>query len=202
MTDLNFYLSLPYTRILRRDDDGAIIASVQELAGCIAHGTTETEALANLAEVQALWLEEAIANGIPVPIPEKDEPLPSGKWVQRVSRSLHRALTLLAETEDVSLNQLVATILAEAVGRRRAIASARFVRAQMVSSHLRHHLSGYHDLWHHHPPKWTTFGSNDPIDVLSVSGFRFCASAPDLKEEVPFRPLTKKEDFGEVTHGK
>lgn len=51
--------------------------------------------------------------------PEPARELPSGKWVQRVPRSLHLELTRLAKIEGVSLNQLVVAILAEAVGGKR-----------------------------------------------------------------------------------
>ena len=47
------------------------------------------------------------------------EDLPSGRWLQRVPRTLHRDLIRLAERERVSLNQLVTALLSEAVGARR-----------------------------------------------------------------------------------
>jgi antitoxin HicB len=49
----------------------------------------------------------------------QDQKLPSGKWVQRVPRSLHLKLILLARAEGVSLNHLVVSFLAEMVGRKR-----------------------------------------------------------------------------------
>jgi len=191
MTDLNFYLSLPYTKVLRRDEDGVVIASIQELQGCVTHGDNEAEALSRLEEVQRLWLEESLAGGVQIPIPETEGPLPSGKWVQRVSRSLHHALTALAETEDVSLNQLVATILAEAVGRRRAIASARAVRAQIIAENTRNQLRYYMESWHR-PSKWTMLGNVSPIDVNLIGAF-----APHYHP----RGLARMED-PEVAHGK
>ena len=48
---------------------------------------------------------------------ELPEDLPSGKWLQRVPRTLHLKLSALAKREGISLNQLVVSILAEAVGR-------------------------------------------------------------------------------------
>ena len=41
-----------------------------------------------------------------------------GQWRQRVPKTLHEKLRRLAAAEGVSLNQLVASLLAEAVGRR------------------------------------------------------------------------------------
>lgn len=51
--------------------------------------------------------------------PALSEDLPSGKWLQRVPRTLHRDLIRLAERERVSLNQLVTSLLSEAVGARK-----------------------------------------------------------------------------------
>jgi antitoxin HicB len=118
MKNLNYYLELPYTIVLRRDEEGDTIARVDELPGCTAHGATPQEALGVLKEVMAVWIEDAIEAGDPVPEPCVDEALPSGKWVQRVPRSLHAKATEQARREGVSLNQFVATILAETVGKR------------------------------------------------------------------------------------
>ena len=47
----------------------------------------------------------------------EDDDLPSGKWVQRVPRSLHKRLVEVAKKEGVSLNSLVQTYLGMAVGQ-------------------------------------------------------------------------------------
>jgi predicted RNase H-like HicB family nuclease len=116
--DLAYYIALPYTRLLRPDGDGDIVARIAELPGCSAHGRNEKEALRNLQEAQRLWLEDCIEAGDPVPEPEREEPLPSGKWVQRVPRSLHQRLVKTARSEGVSLNQLVTSMLSERLGLR------------------------------------------------------------------------------------
>ncbi len=112
------FLALPYTTVLRRDDDGDIVARIDELPGCTAHGKSESDALSNLREAMELWITERIEAGQPVPEPAPEEVLPSGKWVQRVPKSLHKKLSALAKAERVSLNQLVTSILAEAVGAK------------------------------------------------------------------------------------
>lgn len=63
------YLTLPYTAVLRRDEDGDVIARISELPGCVAHGRDDAKALKNLREMQRLWLEDCIENGEPVPLP-------------------------------------------------------------------------------------------------------------------------------------
>jgi predicted RNase H-like HicB family nuclease len=119
------YLRRPYTKTLRADDEGDVVARVLELPGCIAHGATEAEALENLEEVQRAWLELRLEHGLEIPLPEEETALPSGRWVQRVPRSLHKKLVELAGREKVSLNQLVTSILAESVGQRAAAAAQR-----------------------------------------------------------------------------
>jgi predicted RNase H-like HicB family nuclease len=115
---LNEYIRLPYTVVLRRDEEGDVIARIKEFEGCVADGQDEMEALSNLEHVKAMWITACLNAGTTVPLPEDEEDLPSGKWLQRVPRSLHKKLTETAEREGVSLNQLVTSILAEAVGRR------------------------------------------------------------------------------------
>ncbi len=113
--------SLPYAITLRKDEEGDWVARIAELPGCTAHGSTQGEALKNLEEVTDLWLEDALMSGAAIPPPQIAECLPSGKWLQRVPRSLHKKLAELAEREDVSLNQLVTSILSEAIGGRNGI---------------------------------------------------------------------------------
>jgi predicted RNase H-like HicB family nuclease len=120
MSDLKTYLELPYTVLLRRDNEGDFVAKIDELPGCVAHGKTREEALANLDEAKTLWIEDCLENGDSVPQPTEEEALPSGKWLQRVPRKLHRKLQVLSKKEGVSFNHYVTAILAEAVGERMA----------------------------------------------------------------------------------
>lgn len=119
MKNLQYYLELPYTMIMRRDEEGDFVVRIDELPGCAAHGNTPQEAFEVLEEAKQLWITDCLESGDPVPEPATEEALPSGKWVQRVSRTLHQKLVSLARREHVSLNQLVTSLLAEAVGTRR-----------------------------------------------------------------------------------
>jgi len=125
MRNLEHYLTLPYTVILKKDEEGDVIARVEELPGCIADGPTATEALLRIEEAKTLWIEDALEAGDPVPEPQFDDALPSGKWLQRVPRTLHRKLSELAARESVSLNQFVTSVLAEAAGWRLAAGSSK-----------------------------------------------------------------------------
>ena len=111
-------LKRPYTMILRRDEDGDVIAQVKEFEGCVADGADEAEALRNLREVMALWIGSRLDSALPIPAPDDEQDLPSGKWLQRVPRALHRDLIALADSDGTSLNQLVTSILSVEIGRR------------------------------------------------------------------------------------
>jgi antitoxin HicB len=122
---LDHYMTLPYTIVLRPDETD-FVARVDELPGCSEHGDTPEEALHNLHETKRLWITTRLESGLPIPSPEPEEELPSGKFVIRVPRTLHKKLVKAAEDEDVSLNQLVTSMLSEAVGGR-AAAQSMFV---------------------------------------------------------------------------
>ena len=83
------YMTLPYTTVLRRDEDDDVIARVEELPGCVAHGSDEAEAIGNLREMQKLWLEDCVETGqvVPVPAPE------SCRSAISLVRPRHRAFT-------------------------------------------------------------------------------------------------------------
>ena len=50
-------------------EDTVFIAEVPELPGCMAHGDTQEEALANVKEAMQLWLDTAREFGDPIPEP-------------------------------------------------------------------------------------------------------------------------------------
>ncbi|MFZ2300975.1 MAG: type II toxin-antitoxin system HicB family antitoxin [Gallionella sp.] len=50
-------------------EDAVFIAEVPELPGCMAHGDTQEEALANVREAMQLWIATAHEFGDPVPEP-------------------------------------------------------------------------------------------------------------------------------------
>jgi len=53
--------------IYRSDEDQAFIAEVPELPGCMAHGATQEEALAQVKVAVGLWIDTAREFGDPVP---------------------------------------------------------------------------------------------------------------------------------------
>ncbi|HUP63471.1 MAG TPA: type II toxin-antitoxin system HicB family antitoxin [Thermoanaerobaculia bacterium] len=52
------------------DEDQSFIADVPELPGCMAHGSSYAEALANAQEAIPLWLETAHEHGDQIPEPK------------------------------------------------------------------------------------------------------------------------------------
>ncbi|HEX6085597.1 MAG TPA: type II toxin-antitoxin system HicB family antitoxin [Thermoanaerobaculia bacterium] len=52
------------------DEDGSFVADVPELPGCMAHGASHAEALANAEETVQLWVETAESLGRAVPQPK------------------------------------------------------------------------------------------------------------------------------------
>jgi predicted RNase H-like HicB family nuclease len=49
-----YYTTLPYTAVLRRDEDNDVVARIEELPGCIGHGSGEAEAIENLRDAEAV----------------------------------------------------------------------------------------------------------------------------------------------------
>ena len=52
------------------NEDEVFVAEVPELAGCMAHGNTQADALANANDAIQLWIDTAEEFGDPVPEPK------------------------------------------------------------------------------------------------------------------------------------
>jgi antitoxin HicB len=113
---LNYYLELPYTITLKRGTgkgEKYWIARVLELPHCMTHGANPEEALRDIEDAKLEWLESKLEDGLPIPEPARF----SGQYHLRMPPSLHEALVLKSNVEDVSLNQFMITVLARAVGQ-------------------------------------------------------------------------------------
>lgn len=111
--DLQYYLELPYTSIVKKSENGDYwVARVLELPHCMTHGDTEIEAVEDLEDAKRIWLESNLERGLPIPEPVKY----TGQYHLRMAPSLHEKLALLAQHEGVSLNQYLNTKLAQAAG--------------------------------------------------------------------------------------
>lgn len=52
------------------DEDQAFLAEAPELPGCMAHGDSYEEALRNVRDAMALWLDVAREQGESIPMPK------------------------------------------------------------------------------------------------------------------------------------
>ena len=56
-----------YTVVLEEEADGGYVASVPALPGCVGEGDTRAEALANIREAIALYIDDCREAGDPIP---------------------------------------------------------------------------------------------------------------------------------------
>jgi antitoxin HicB len=99
------------------DEDAAFVARVPALLGCIAHGSTPERAAREVERAAEAMLAVMKEDGDTPPVSDASADY-SGQLRLRLPRSLHGQLTQLASAEDVSLNSLLLTLLAEATGAR------------------------------------------------------------------------------------
>jgi antitoxin HicB len=168
MRTVQDYLSLPYTIVLRPDEDGDMVARIAELPGCVTHAASEAEAVANLREVQRAWIEQALRTNVPIPEPVTEEVLPSGKWLQRVPRTLHAKLVALARIERVSLNQLVTSLLSQAIGNKRVTESRLMTGTDVDPMEISHvFLRGSPDYLVMRTRVWTQDEADSTADTMT-----------------------------------
>jgi len=108
----------PFTiRQLSLEEGGGYLIEFTDLPGCMSDGDTIEEAINNGYDAVKCWLEAAKALGRKIPQPNACDNQ-SGKWVQRVPKYLHSRLVARAKQEGVSLNTLIISLIAEALGKR------------------------------------------------------------------------------------
>jgi len=119
------YPSEAYTHIispLSPAEGGGFLISFPDLPGCMSDGETIEAAIQNGRDAFLAWISARADMGKEIlrpayRVPETETSM-SGKFVQRVPKSLHAKLAVLAKQEGVSLNTLVLTFIAEGVGMR------------------------------------------------------------------------------------
>ena len=105
---LEDYMKLPYTRMVQEKNDESghyFYGYILELDGSQSTGNTLDELYESLNEAMEGYLEIKLENNLPIPIP-KDTDGYSGKFVVRIPKTLHKRLSIEADKEGVSLNQL------------------------------------------------------------------------------------------------
>jgi predicted RNase H-like HicB family nuclease len=64
---------MKYRVLIEEDEEGAFVAEVPALPGCVSQGATRGEALANAREAIAAYIESLEKHGEPVPPPITEE---------------------------------------------------------------------------------------------------------------------------------
>jgi len=109
----------PFTvRPLTRAEGGGWLVEYPDIPGCMSDGETVEEAIRHgreaLSDTVAIFRE----TGRKLPVPRS----PAAQWRQRLPRTLYARLSGQAATEGVSINSLVTTMIAEALGARQVSA--------------------------------------------------------------------------------
>jgi antitoxin HicB len=104
-------------RPLSKEEGGGYSIYFPDLPGCWSDGATPEDAIENGRDALQSWLAVAqeFGDGIPKPFSSV-----SGRFVQRVPRSLHARLIARAKAEGVSLNTLVVSLVSQGIGKQQA----------------------------------------------------------------------------------
>lgn len=134
------------------------IAKSTALKGCVGQGETQEEAITELGENEADWLDTARKVGISIPeIPIETVQEYSGKLTLRVSPTVHKQASLIAKREGISLNQYINDAI---VARNSEISTINYV-SKRVSSIV--------DQLSRHFMKYETKSSSDAVLTYSLS---------------------------------
>lgn len=114
MSELKYPVTI---RPLSKEEGGGYLVEFPDLPGCMADGETVEEALHEAEDALESWLTTAKEHNDPIPQPSIAANF-SGQWRIRLPKSLHAALVYQAKLEGVSLNTLVATMLARGMGEK------------------------------------------------------------------------------------
>ncbi len=114
MSDLRKY---PFEiRPLTEEEGGGYLITFPDFLECISDGDSVEEAIEHGFDALQETIAALIDLGLPVPQPGSNGY--SGKFIQRVPKSLHARLAARAKQEGVSMNTLVNAMLAESLGKR------------------------------------------------------------------------------------
>ncbi len=102
-------------RHLSNEEGGGYLIEFPDLPGCMSDGDTIEQAINNGQDAVDAWIAAAREMNRHIPKPGELESQ-SGKWVQRVPKSIHLRLVNRAKEEGVSLNTLVIMMLSESLG--------------------------------------------------------------------------------------
>lgn len=117
MKSMSDYVKMGHRiEIIEDKDEGGFVARFPELPGCISCGETQTEAVKNLMDAKAAWVEAALEDGIVIAEPKNIENY-SGQFKLRMPRTLHKLLEEGAKREGISMNQYCLYLLSKNIAR-------------------------------------------------------------------------------------
>lgn len=116
---LEDYLKLVYPITLYPEANGGYTIEIKDLPGCITCGDNLEQALEMIEDAKYAWIKVNLELNNPIPVPSAAKKY-SGRFVVRLPSNLHQHLAEEAERNGVSLNQMVATLLAERKGTKEA----------------------------------------------------------------------------------
>ncbi len=106
--DIRDYLKLPYTRIIQEVNDESghyFYGRILEIEGCKSTADSLEALNEDLNEALEGCIELLLEEGLEIPLPLTVDEY-SGRFLLRLPKSLHQRLTIEAEREGVSINQL------------------------------------------------------------------------------------------------
>jgi antitoxin HicB len=112
---LEEYLKIVYPITLYPEIEGGYTIEIKDLPGCITCGDNLEQALEMIEDAKHAWIKVNLELNNPIPVPSAAKKY-SGRFVVRLPSNLHQHLAEEAERNGVSLNQMVATLLAERKG--------------------------------------------------------------------------------------
>ncbi len=127
---LNYKMELEY-----HQNDGVYIVKFPDLPGCVAHGKTPEKALKEAISVKDEWLEIALEDGWDIKEPEKPSS-ESGRLTFRPPKYLQRKIGERAKQEGISINQLLTSIIAEGLEKRKDADLLAVLRGQSIEMAL------------------------------------------------------------------
>lgn len=104
-------------RPLSEEEGGGYLISFPDFSECISDGDTLEDAIQNGLDALQETIAALESMNLPVPEPGSGGSY-SGKFIQRMPKSLHARIAARAKQEGVSMNSLVNTFLAESLGRK------------------------------------------------------------------------------------
>lgn len=104
------------------DEDNGFIAFIPELEGLSAFGSTQDEAVKELLVAAEAFIETLKESGQELPLPGKILPY-SGQLRLRLPKWLHASLATEAESEGISLNTYLVSLLAKRHGEHETVST-------------------------------------------------------------------------------